>query len=150
MICAGVKTKALDRLGNYLAKKIENKRNTQQRQLITECVHLLDHPTAEDVWRCVVKKLPNVNKTTIYRNLNRMVEERELLSFVTGSGITHFDSNVGRHYHLYCESCGKISDASAELFNQITKTVLDSEKFTIKEQKLTFTGICSECQYSDG
>ena len=133
-------------IGNYLKKKTEVKRNTQQRQLIAECVHILKHPTADDVWLCVSKKLPNVNKTTIYRNLKRMIEEGELMSFVTGEGAMHFDSTLDRHYHLYCEKCGEITDTRAELFDQMTKTVQDNEKFQIEGQKLIFTGICFKCQ----
>ncbi len=130
-------------------KKTEIKRNTQQRQLITECVQVLKHPTAEDVWQCVSKKLPNVNKTTIYRNLKRMVDEEELLSFVTGEGITHFDSTLDRHYHLYCKKCGGITDTHAELLDQLTKAVQDSEKFQIEEQNLILTGACPKCQNND-
>lgn len=106
----------------------------------------LHHPTADDVWKCVSEQLPQVNMTTIYRNLNRMVEEGELLRFMTSEGIMHFDSIKEDHYHLHCVSCGEIIDIDLPQFERIENFVRDKEHFEIRGHKQTLTGLCSKCR----
>lgn len=121
-------------------------RNTQQRQVIKECIRQLSHPTADDVWHCVVDKLSNVNKTTIYRNLNRLVEEGALQRFMTADGVMLFDSTLEEHYHLRCERCGRVFDVEPILFDQVAEIVQQKKNFLITGQKLIFSGICATCQ----
>ena len=121
-------------------------RKTQQRQLISKCLHELCHPSAEDVWNCVRKEIPGVNKTTIYRNLRRMVDEGELKCFMTDSGVMLFDSTLDRHYHLRCDKCGKISDIPSALFDRIAEIMQKEKQFKITDYNLTLSGICADCQ----
>lgn len=123
-------------------------RNTQQRQVIKECIRKLSHPTADDVWHCVTDKLPNVNKTTIYRNLSRMVEDGALKRFMTENGVMLFDSTPERHYHLHCERCGRVFDVEPTLSDQIAEIVQREKQFLITGQKLILSGICAACQAS--
>ena len=54
-------------------------RMTGQRRLILEAVlRADDHPTAMQVYERVAASMPNVSLTTVYRNLNLLVETGEI------------------------------------------------------------------------
>lgn len=85
-------------------------RNTKQKTLILEAFRSgLDHPTAEEVYRFVKERLPSISLGTVYRNLDRMVEDG-VLSSVDGGTRRRFDFYTERHYHFRCLDCGKVED----------------------------------------
>lgn len=77
-------------------------RNTIQKKLIMESLNHLSHPTAEEVWLDISKSIPNVSRTTVYRNLNKLVDENKLVSLTLDQGGAHFDCNTQAHNHFYC------------------------------------------------
>ena len=126
-----------------------DRRNTIQRQLVMQAVQGLDHPDAEEVYENVSREHPNVSKGTVYRNLNVLAAQGEILKVETGDGADKFDFRTDQHYHLRCRVCGKIFDAQM-LPIAPERFLGDTHGFTVERHNLEFIGTCSECNKSGG
>ena len=70
-------------------------RNTVQRAMTLEAVRRLHaHPTAEEVYRQVAAEHPSVSRATVYRNLNQLAAQGEILRVPVPTGADHFDFNI--------------------------------------------------------
>lgn len=86
-------------------------RITPQRHAILEyLVDSMAHPTADDIYKALEGKFPNMSVATVYNNL-RVFREAGLVKELTyGDASSRFDFVTSDHYHAICESCGKIVD----------------------------------------
>ena len=83
------------------------KRNTKQKESIFRAVtSVYTHPTAEEVYNMVVVDCPHVSLTTVYRNLNMLVEEGKLRRIAIPNDSDRFDATLTPHYHVKCDKCG--------------------------------------------
>ena len=121
------------------------RRNTIQRKLVLDTVRNLDHPDAVQVYGEIITKHPHISKATVYRNLNLLAAQNEILKIETGDGPDKFDFRIREHYHLRCRVCGKLIDADIPVPNYRSKPLQDNG-FTIERLNLEFIGICSECK----
>ena len=66
------------------------RRSTRQSRLVFEAVSgTKSHPTAEWVYDAVQRSLPRVSLGTVYRNLQKLVDEGRIRSFVRGGRIRY-------------------------------------------------------------
>lgn len=90
-----------------------------------------------------------VNKTTVYRNLEKLVSEGKVLEVNISTQKTFYELNShDHHHHLVCKSCNAIQDFEEQnLENAISdfeKQILESG-FDIKSHNLEFFGYCNKC-----
>ncbi|WNY25045.1 transcriptional repressor [Methanolapillus millepedarum] len=86
------------------------KRNTVQKMKILEYLSgTKSHPTAETVYAEVSKEIPTISLSTVYRNLNMMAENNEILKFEVGNE-AHYDADTSFHHHAYCRFCKTVFD----------------------------------------
>lgn len=123
-----------------------HRRMTNQRQIISECLKTLNHPTVEEIQECVVQTAPSINKTTTYRTMNRMVEDGEVRRLVGEDGTYRYDPILEKHYHIYCEKCGTLSDVDMPVLPQIDKHFPKENEFKLTGHEIVFRGICPACQ----
>jgi len=97
----------------------------------------LDVPT-------VVSRL-GVNKTTVYRQIEKLLVKGKILEADFGDGKKRYEVNSGKHHHhLICENCSKLEDIQIDekvLLNQVSK----SSKFRVLRHNLEFFGLCEKC-----
>ena len=85
-------------------------RNTKQSNLVLDIVNSsCNHPTAYDVYMESIKIIPNISLTTVYRNLNKLVEKRLIQRFELKDNIVRYDKNTC-HDHFICTCCGNVYD----------------------------------------
>jgi Fur family transcriptional regulator, peroxide stress response regulator len=77
--------------------------------------HLHTHPTAEEVYRLVRKKISNVSLATVYRNLHLLAEEGKIREVQFQDDVIRYDGMLDAHEHFYCVTCGTVQDLAAEL-----------------------------------
>jgi Fe2+ or Zn2+ uptake regulation protein len=81
------------------------------RVAIAEFVLSTDlHPTADEVWQRVQKRLPVVSRATVYNTLNLFVEKGLLRALFLAEGVVVFDPKFDRHHHFIDETTGRIHD----------------------------------------
>lgn len=121
-----------------------NRRNTIQRQLVSETVRSLDHPNAEEVYEAIAKNHPHVSKATVYRNLNLLAEQAEIGKIKTSEGADRFDCRTDRHFHMRCRVCGRLFDAPF-FPPELPLEADETEGFIIEGYTVEIFGTCSDC-----
>jgi len=123
-------------------------RATSARRLLLQA--LADKPvhhTAEALASRVRARAPDVNITTIYRNL----DELERLGVVDRTRPTHgpatYHLATGTvHGHLVCERCGAVTEIPGDLFASLADQSLAGYGFVIEPHRSAVVGLCSGCQ----
>ena len=136
----------------YIIKESEgrnnmNQRNTFQRTLTLDAVHALaNHPTADDVYNFVHTKYPQISRTTVYRNLNKLCDSGDLLRVKIFGAADRFDHNLQSHYHFRCDECGSVSDLDLPYIENINRMCAGIGGRIVNAHQILFDGICTECQ----
>src|SRR5687768_1208894 len=73
-----------------------------------------DHPSADQVFARVKKRLPTLSRATVYNTLNLFVEKGLLRELVLAEGKVVFDPKVDRHHHFIDDATGRIYDVPWE------------------------------------
>lgn len=124
-----------------------SRRNTKQRTIILEELKKVKtHPTADVVFKIVRRRLPSLSFGTVYRNLNLLKDEGQILELVCGKYSCHYDGNTDPHYHLLCLKCKKIFDLDELMLKNLEKIVMKKCDFTVKYYRMDFYGYCRGCR----
>ena len=116
---------------------------SRQREIILETVlSSCDHPNAEMIYSRVQKIIPNISLGTIYRNLNFLAENGNIVKINMPTG-DRFDKTIRPHCHIRCIKCNKVFDIDDF---DISKLNIDNNKYKIISISVNFEGICKECQ----
>ncbi|HRU06557.1 MAG TPA: Fur family transcriptional regulator [Candidatus Brocadiia bacterium] len=86
----------------------------QRVEIYRELAASKEHLDAEEVYRRVRKRLPNVSLDTVYRTLNRLEEEGVIGRMEGPGGVMRFDPDTERHHHWMCVRCGAIKDFTCD------------------------------------
>lgn len=126
--------------------QLPNMRLTTQRQIILEELgKVTSHPTANEVYDMVRKRLPRIGLGTVYRNLELMADSGIILKLEVGGTQKRFDATVDPHYHIRCSLCGKVDDIDLEVQENINKSAAIASNYQILGHHIEFTGICAIC-----
>lgn len=122
------------------------RRSTRQRRLVLEAVmETKSHPTAEWVYEAVRRALPRVSLGTVYRNLQVLVDEGKLKSFVR-DGLIRYDADLTMHDHFVCERCGVLLDIPRATESLPGERRLKSQGYLISGRTLEYHGLCRKCR----
>lgn len=69
-----------------------------------------EHPSAEQVWSKVGRKVPMLSRATVYNTLNLLVEKGLLKQLILAEGRVVFDPKLDAHHHFVDEDTGAIHD----------------------------------------
>ncbi|WAA13859.1 peroxide-responsive transcriptional repressor PerR [Fervidibacillus halotolerans] len=121
-------------------------RITPQRHAILQ--YLIDtksHPTADEIYKALEGKFPNMSVATVYNNL-RVFREVGLVKELTyGDASSRFDFATHEHYHAICESCGKIVDFQYPGLDEVEQFASHMTGYKVSHHRLEVYGICPEC-----
>ena len=121
---------------------------SKQREIILETLKATyTHPTAEELYNLVHEKYPKISKSTVYRNINILVENNLIRRIKMQSGADRSDYIFKTQYHAICEKCGKVFDVEYEFENEeLKKTIQNQTGITAKTESITVYGICDKCK----
>lgn len=99
----------------------------------------------------IQKRLPKLDRATIYRSLKNLKEDGLIQIIDLGDGVTHYEGNLLHHHHIVCLKCKKI--VPVEISPEVEEGLAVFQKNIHKEfhfqnlaHTLEFFGICSQCQ----
>ena len=94
----------------------DGRRATRQLAVVLEAVRTsgAEHPTAERIYDRVRRVLPSISLGTVYRNLQRLVQEGEIGAAQLGARSLHYDPTPSAHDHFVCRECGRVEDMLAD------------------------------------
>jgi Fur family ferric uptake transcriptional regulator len=105
------------------------------------------HVSFKELQNFVHKSLPDVDRTTIYRNIEKFIALgliQELNLPKTGKVFQYiFDKKV--HHYYICKECGKANRGNQELFGKIEAALKDIHGFSKANLSVVFYGHCTKC-----
>lgn len=121
-------------------------RITPQRHAILEyLINSMSHPTADEIYKALEGKFPNMSVATVYNNL-RVFREVGLVKELTyGDASSRFDFVTSQHYHAICESCGKIVDFHYPGLDEVEQLASHVTGFKVSHHRLEVYGLCPDC-----
>lgn len=133
--------RALDTLKN------EGIRITPQRHAVLEfLLSSKTHPTADDIYKALEPKFPNMSVATVYNNL-RVLRKTGLVRELTyGDSSSRFDCNMTDHYHIICEDCGKIVDFHYPPLDEVESLAEKVTGFEVSHHRMELYGKCDDCR----
>ncbi len=121
-------------------------RITPQRHAILEyLIESMAHPTADDIYKALEGKFPNMSVATVYNNL-RVFREVGLVKELTyGDSSSRFDFVTTEHYHVICDRCGKIVDFHYPGLDEVEQLASHVTGFKVNNHRMEIYGVCADC-----
>ena len=121
-------------------------RITPQRHAILEfLIQSMIHPTADDIYKALENKFPNMSVATVYNNL-RVFREAGLVKELTyGDSSSRFDFVTNDHYHIICDACGKIVDFHYPGLDEVEHLASHVTGFKVNNHRMEIYGTCPTC-----
>lgn len=122
-------------------------RMTHQREVILEEIRKVNtHPTADEIYEMVRRRLPRISLGTVYRNLEILCARGLIQRIGPISSQMRFDGNIENHYHIRCTYCGRVEDVQVESVDTLENALRNGSDYSIIGHRLEFIGICPECR----
>ena len=119
---------------------------SRQREAIKDYLSKTkEHPTADTVYMNIRESYPNISLGTVYRNLNLLADQGEILKINCQDGCDRFDGNPKPHYHFLCQGCGRVLDIEMESIDHINVIAGANFKGKVAGHVTFFYGLCPEC-----
>lgn len=123
-------------------------RVTKPRSMILRTISESKEPiSAEEIYRIIEEKDHDLNLSTVYRNLNTLVDKNVLLKNTDLDGVSFFQENIHDHKHfITCIKCGKRVTIENCPIEEFAHEVEEETGFTIRSHNFEFTGLCPDCK----
>ena len=126
---------------------------THQRQVLYEVMESMEgHPSPEDLYARVKKRIPSISLATVYKNLHLFIESGIFREVSLHHGSLRVEMNDRPHHHLVCVVCKSISDVDEEELGAVMKQ--QPEKlpggFLAERLAVDVLGRCVACQAKAG
>ena len=114
---------------------------SKQRELILDYINnCKSHPTADKIYNEVKKEMPSISFSTVYRNLNQLVNQNKIKKISLDSKKYIYDNVKTNHAHFYCIKCGMLEDI--DIKNKVKFNI----NYEIQSIELVVKGICNDCK----
>ncbi|MBO6240879.1 MAG: transcriptional repressor [Butyrivibrio sp.] len=127
---------------------------TKAREMII--AYLKEHPeqrlTAREIYEAVCSGNVEVDRTTVYRNLDRLCESGELMRFKEPNRDAWYyqysaeHEHCDRHMHAQCSLCGKIFHLDKPFVDVFAAEMLKEYGLEIDPSETIILGKCSKCR----
>jgi Fur family transcriptional regulator, peroxide stress response regulator len=83
---------------------------TQRAAVYTYLEQAHHHPTADEVYQAVRRRIPHISLATVYNALEALVESQLANKLNNGAGSARYDCGGEDHYHLRDLNTGEVRD----------------------------------------
>ena len=132
-----------------------SKYKTKQREILTEYFKARpgQHITAADVCAYVKKNGESVGQSTIYRQLESLVDEGIINKYIIDANTpacfeyTGHDSHEDREgcFHCKCEKCGRLIHLHCDEMVEIQQHLSKEHQFKLDPIRTVLYGLCEDC-----
>jgi len=123
-------------------------RNTKVREALLCILQKTQQPfTVSEILTQLRKQGFHTNKTTVYRQMEKMQQQHLVQEVTFPDAIRRFEISGIHHHHLVCQHCHKIFDIILNNdLHQEEKMIFQKQKFKVLSHSLEFFGLCQHCQ----
>ena len=120
--------------------------NTKQKNAILDVITKEKGTfTIKDIYNKMNKE---IGLTTIYRMVDKLVEEKILTKSISNDNTTYYQylekCNKENHFFLKCESCGDIEHVDCDCIEELSNHISKEHKFNLTDHVI-INGICKKC-----
>jgi Fur family peroxide stress response transcriptional regulator len=120
---------------------------THQRQVLYEVMKTMHgHPSPEEVYARVKKKVPAISLATVYKNIHLFVESGVFREVSMHHGSLRVEMNDEAHHHMVCSKCKAITDIGEKELGLVSKHDKLPGGFLVERYAVDVIGICAKCQ----
>jgi Fur family peroxide stress response transcriptional regulator len=120
---------------------------THQRQVLYETMCAMHgHPSPEEVYARVKKKVPAISLATVYKNIHMFVESGVFREVSLHHGSVRVEMNGEPHHHMVCSKCRKITDIGEKDLGLVAKQSRLPGGFLVERYAVDVIGVCANCQ----
>lgn len=121
-------------------------RMTHQREIILkELKKFPHHPTADELYERVKKRLPRISLATVYRNLETLSKAGLVKKIAISGRQKRFDPDPRPHSHVYCVACHRVDNIEPNPAIDLSKLPLDNRGYEIAGCRIEYFGLCPDC-----
>lgn len=120
-----------------------------RRLLLAALARQGGHLTAEHLAAAVQAESPDVNLSTIYRNLDELRRLGVIQAHI-GRGPASYHLSAQEHGHLICEDCGTLIEVPDQIFAQLVGQIRIQFGFSIDPHRFAVVGRCARCRHRAG
>jgi Fur family ferric uptake transcriptional regulator len=126
---------------------VETARNTRQRRAVGAILDDLDaFASAQEIHDILVRRGDKVGLSTVYRNLQALVDAAEVDSLRGDDGeVRYRRCSAGHHHLLVCRDCGRTVEVEGPAVERWADRVAAEHGFSDVAHTLEVFGTCSEC-----
>jgi Fe2+ or Zn2+ uptake regulation protein len=127
-------------------------RTSSVDQTIIELLsHEHAHLTSNQVLEEIRGRLPAVNHSTVYRSLERLVDQGKVSVSDMGTGSAVYELvSLEKHHHLVCQKCGRVITIGDDDVQCFFDSLSKKNNFEIATNHLILFGMCGECRNNAG
>jgi Fur family peroxide stress response transcriptional regulator len=103
-----------------------------------------DHPSAEEIYKAVLKRFPTMSFATVYNTLSALRDKGGVQELTIDPAKKRYDPDTGRHNHMICMACKKVVDIQIDYDLKLPKSVRGD--FTVVTNHIEFYGFCPGCK----
>jgi Fur family peroxide stress response transcriptional regulator len=120
---------------------------THQRQILFEVMQTMHgHPSPEEVYARVKKKIPAISLATVYKNIHLFIESGLFSKVSMHHGSLRVEMNDEAHHHMVCSKCKAITDIGEQELGLVSKKNKLPGGFLVERYAVDVIGICAKCQ----
>lgn len=120
---------------------------THQRQVLYEVMKAMHgHPSPEEVYARVKKKVPAISLATVYKNIHLFVESGVFRKMSLHHGSVRVEMNDEPHHHMVCSKCRTITDIGEKELGLVGKRRQLPGGFVVERYAVDVIGLCATCQ----
>jgi Fur family peroxide stress response transcriptional regulator len=120
---------------------------THQRQVLYEVMQTMPgHPSPEEVYARVKKRIPAISLATVYKNIHLFVERGVLKELSMHYGSLRVELNNFHHHHMVCSHCKAITDIEEKDLGVLPALQEMPGGFQVERCSIDVIGICAACQ----
>ena len=122
------------------------KMTVQRRVILEEIRNAGTHPSTDELYLAVRRRLPDISMATVYRNLETLAEHGLIRRLWEVGAPRRYDGELRDHYHVMCEQCGRVDDVPLEAVDGFLDEVRRVTDYDVQGYRLGFYGLCPDCR----
>ena len=120
--------------------------NTKQKEEILDIIKKEKHEfTIKDIY----SKLSGIGLTTIYRLVDKLVEDKIINKTIGKDNITYYqyleECSCDNHFYLKCEVCGDMIHVDCDCIEDLKNHIKKEHSFKPTSDHIIINGLCKKC-----
>ena len=125
----------------------QNYYHTKQKDIILNKIKKKKSEfTVKEIYSDIDKK---IGLTTIYRLIDKLVQEGKLHKYIGDDNITYYqyleECSEENHFYLKCDKCGLLIHVDCDCINELSQHIVKEHKFKPTKDNFIIHGICDKC-----